>query len=77
MGEYKTPLFIANIKNMTEQQQHLSSLLKQREELDKVIAQNRELYWKVQGAIEYLTKIGVTIPDSTEVNSEEQESSAE
>jgi hypothetical protein len=48
---------------MTEQQQHLANLLKQRENLDKAIAQNRELFWKVQGAIEYLTQIGVTLPE--------------
>ena len=48
---------------MTEQQQHLANLLTQRENLDKAIAQNRELFWKVQGAIEYLTQIGVTLPE--------------
>ena len=57
---------------MTEQQQHLTNLLKQREELDRAIAQNRELFWKVQGAIEYLDKIGVTLPDSADSNDEQQ-----
>ena len=49
---------------MTEQQQHLANLLQQRNDLDKAIAQNKELFWKVQGAIEYLTQIGVTLPES-------------
>jgi hypothetical protein len=48
---------------MTEQQQHLANLLQQRSDLDKAIAQNRELFWKVQGAIEYLQQIGVTLPE--------------
>ena len=48
---------------MTEQQQHLANLLQQRSDLDKAFAQNRELFWKVQGAIEYLTQIGVTLPE--------------
>ena len=65
---------LVNIKTitMTEQQQHLTNLLKQREELDRAIAQNRELFWKVQGAIEYLDKIGVTLPDSVDSNDEQQ-----
>ena len=49
---------------MTEQQQHLANLLQQRADLDKAITQNRELFWKVQGAIEYLQQIGVTLPES-------------
>jgi hypothetical protein len=48
---------------MTEQQQHLANLLQQRAELDKSLTQNRELLWKVQGAIEYLSTIGVTLPE--------------
>ncbi len=47
---------------MTEQQTHLANLLQQRTDLEKAISQNRELFWKVQGAIEYLTQIGVTLP---------------
>ena len=58
--------------SMTEQQQHLTNLIRQREELDRAIAQNRELFWKVQGAIEYLNKIGVTLPDSADSNDEQQ-----
>jgi hypothetical protein len=48
---------------LTEQQQHLAQLLQQRVELDASIAKNRELFWKVQGAIEYLTQTGVTLPE--------------
>ena len=48
---------------MTEQQQHLANLLQQRADLDKAISQNRELFWKVQGAIEYLQQIGVALPE--------------
>lgn len=48
---------------MTEQQQHLANLLQQRSDLDRAITQNRELFWKVQGAIEYLQQIGVTLPE--------------
>jgi hypothetical protein len=61
------------LKFMTEQQQHLANLLQQRADLDKAIAQNRELFWKVQGAIEYLQQIGVTLPESetTEESTEE------
>jgi hypothetical protein len=48
---------------MTEQQEHLKNLLEQRDKLDKQISQNRELFWKVQGAIEYLVQTGVTLPE--------------
>ena len=48
---------------MTEQQQHLKNLLDQRGSLEKQINQNRELFWKVQGAIEYLTQTGVNLPE--------------
>jgi hypothetical protein len=61
---------------MTEQQQHLANLLQQRADLDKAISQNRELFWKVQGAIEYLTQIGVTLPEP-EVAEETEESEEE
>lgn len=56
---------------MTEQQQHLTQLLNQRVELEKTITQNRELFLKVQGAIEYLTQTGVTLPEQVEETPEE------
>lgn len=48
---------------MTEQQQHLVQLLQQRDEIAKRNANDRELILKLQGAIEYLTQIGVTLPE--------------
>lgn len=62
---------------MTEQQQHLTQLLNQRAELEKTITQNRELYLKVQGAIEYLTQIGVTLPEPEETVDETSDFSEE
>ena len=61
---------------MTEQQEHLKNLLQQRSDLDKQISQSRELFWKVQGAIEYLTQTGVTLPES-ETTEESEESEEE
>ena len=55
---------------LTEQQQHLSSLLEQRaglvaeiNELNSQAAAKRELVLRSLGAIEYLQQIGVTIPE--------------
>jgi len=48
---------------MTEQQEHLSNLLKQREELARSLERNRETLYKVIGAIEYLTQTGVKLPE--------------
>jgi hypothetical protein len=67
---------------MTEQQQHLVQLLQQRADLDASIAKNKELFWKVQGAIEYLQQTGVTLPEpetaeeTTEAPAETSESTA-
>jgi len=61
---------------MTEQQQHLVNLLEQKVKLDQQISQNRELFWKVQGAIEYLQQIGVTLPEP-EVTEETEETTEE
>ncbi len=49
---------------MTEQQEHLQNLLQQRSSIEQQILQSRELLLKVQGVIEYLTQIGVTLSDS-------------
>ena len=72
---------------MTEQQQHLSSLLQQarslQNELDNLqsaTASKREVFWKIQGAIEYLTQTGVTLPEppaSEETVTEAEETSVE
>jgi len=63
---------------LTEQQTHLQNLLQQRNDLETSLTKNRELYLKVQGAIEYLTQTGVTLPEpEPEVTEEATEESAE
>ena len=54
---------------MTEQQEHLANLVKQAQDLSLELeglqtkaTAKRELFLKVQGAIEYLTQTGVTLP---------------
>jgi hypothetical protein len=66
---------------MTEQQEHLANLVKQRQDLTKELenlqtqsATKKELFWKVQGAIEYLTQIGVVIAESEPVQEVDEES---
>lgn len=58
---------------MTEQQEHLTNLLQQRQQLSQEIeslqgqtTSKRELFFKVQGVIEYLTQIGVVLPEPEE-----------
>jgi hypothetical protein len=62
---------------MNEQQEHLKNFLEQSVDLEKKLdysresywkemSANRELFWKVQGAIEYLTELGVSLPESEE-----------
>lgn len=60
---------------MTEQQEHLKNLLQQRDSLEKQLNQNKELFFKVQGAIEYLLQTGVSLPE--EETLEEAETSIE
>lgn len=55
---------------MTEQQEHLANLLQQRQQLSQELetlqgqaTEKRELFLKVQGAIEYLTQTGVVLPE--------------
>jgi len=62
---------------MTEQQQHLVNLLQQRQSLSQELEtiqgeanSKRELFFKVQGAIEYLTQTGVTLPEPEPVQEE-------
>lgn len=66
---------------MSEQQNHLKNLVSQRntlqqeiENLQRQTASKRELFLKVEGAIEYLTQVGVTLE---EVESEETENTEE
>ena len=64
---------------MTEQQEHLANLLQQRQQLSQELetlqgqaTAKRELFLKVQGVIEYLTQLGVTLPETeTETETEE------
>ena len=58
---------------MTEQQQHLTSLLEQRttlvgeiNELNAQVGAKRELVLRAAGAIEYLQQIGVELPKEGE-----------
>ena len=58
---------------MTEQQEHLTNLLQQRQQLSQEIESiqgqatlKKELYFKVQGVIEYLTQLGVVLPEPEE-----------
>ena len=53
---------------MTEQQEHLKNLLKQREELVRSLERTKETLYKVTGAIEYLTQTGVTLPEPEVTN---------
>jgi prefoldin subunit 5 len=60
---------------MTEQQEHLSNLLQQRQtlsqELESLQGQvnvKREVFFKVQGVIEYLTQLGVVLSEPEPVN---------
>lgn len=69
---------------MTEQQEHLANLLQQRttlqgelEQLQNAAGSKRELYWKVQGAIEYLTQVGVILPEPAPEEAVEEESAEE
>ena len=55
---------------MTEQQEHLANLVKQAQDLSLELeglqtkaTAKRELFLKVQGAIEYLTQTGVSLPE--------------
>ena len=55
---------------MTEQQEHLTNLLQQRQQLSQELeslqgqaTSKRELFFRVQGVIEYLTQLGVVLPE--------------
>jgi len=56
---------------MTDQQQHLQAALDQQrslaadlEQLNAQTAVKREMFLKLQGVVEYLTQLGVTLPQS-------------
>ena len=57
-------------EQLTEQQGHLSSILSQQKELANEINQlqaqltnKKELFQKTQGVVEYLTQVGVKLPE--------------
>ena len=63
---------------LTEQQGHLKSILSQQQELANEINQlnaqlqsKKELFQKTQGVVEYLSTIGVKLPEESEVPAEE------
>ena len=65
---------------MTEQQNHLANLINQRtalgkelEELQGKSTQKQQMFYKVQGAIEYLAQIGVELPEEFLQSEESQE----
>lgn len=67
-----------------EQQQHLKDLIERRDKLQKELEQiqsqvtvNRELFLKIQGIIEYLTQIGVTLPEEAPAEEPVEEASTE
>ena len=69
---------------MTEQQEHLTNLLQQRQALQTELDQlqettsgKKELFWKVQGAIEYLAQTGVTLPEPAPEEEVAEEAPAE
>ena len=69
---------------LTEQQAHLASLINQRDKLNQEIetlkanaSATRDLYMKVAGAIEYLTQIGVNLPEPEVVAEETSEETSE
>jgi prefoldin subunit 5 len=64
---------------MTEQQEHLTQLLEQQQQLisdvnllSNQLTSKRELLLKVQGAIEYLTQTGTTLPEPEETEETEE-----
>ena len=65
---------------MTEQQQHLTNLLQQRQTLSQELetlqgqaTAKRELFLKVQGTIEYLQQVGVVLPEPEPVDEVSEE----
>lgn len=68
---------------MTEQQQHLSQALEQQKDvvndinnLTNQLTVKKELALKLQGIIEYLEQIGVSLPEEEEGEEETEEESA-
>ena len=75
-------MYKVQIYFMAEQQEHLANLLQQRQQLSQELESlqgqataKRELFFKVQGVIEYLTQIGVVLPEPEEAVQEVDEES--
>ena len=69
---------------LTEQQTHLASLVTQRDKLNAELESlkagataTRDLYMKVVGAIEYLTQVGVKLPEPEVAEEEAPSAEAE
>ena len=67
---------------MSEQQDHLTNLLQQRQTLaneinglQQQVNEKRDLLLRATGAIEYLQQVGVTLPESSSEGSDEGASS--
>jgi hypothetical protein len=76
---HKPHKYSKSLKIMTEQQQHLSQALEQQKDvvndinnLTNQLTVKKELALKLQGIIEYLDQIGVTLPDEDEEETEEE-----
>ena len=61
----------------SDHQTHLKSLVQQQATLSQEIEQKRNTLFKVTGAIEYLTEIGVTLPKEGEETTPEAPSEPE
>jgi len=61
----------------SDHQTHLKSLVQQQATLSQEIEQKRNMLFKVTGAIEYLTEIGVTLPKEGEETTPEAPSEPE
>ena len=61
----------------SDHQTHLKSLVQQQAALSQEIEQKRNTLFKVTGAIEYLTEIGVTLPKEGEETTSETPSEPE
>ena len=57
----------------TDHEKHLKSLVQQQAALSQEIEAKRNTLFKVTGAIEYLTEIGVTLPKNEEKSPSESE----
>ncbi len=56
---------------MTEQQNHLQQVVQQAQEIQTNIDKQRALLLKLQGVVEYLQGLGVTLPTEEEINADQ------